>query len=263
MDPAGLVLSAVPLIVGALRAYGTTYQFIKTLRHWPREISRVQRHLRVQQSRFKNECSLLLTAALRDQQQANDLLEGKFEDSLRIDAERRFQKCLGDSYDACVIIVQEIKEHLEVFQNDLEGVSLPSVPDDSCEQAKRFPLNMKSALKTAIKKGQFSKNLQDLERWNENLGALRSEIIDMQAIEDQSVSAKNPVSKDTISDFCAIQEASTALHAAFSEVFDQSCREAAHLQHQTILCLDAKVDQYVRLDIAISSNSDDPRPSNK
>ncbi|KAI9661046.1 MAG: hypothetical protein M1821_009373 [Bathelium mastoideum] len=252
MDPAGLVLGAVPLIVGAVKAYGTTYQFIKTLRHWPRE-----------QSRFKNECSLLLTAALRDQQQANDLLEEKSEDSLLIDAERQFQECLGDSYDACVIIVQEIKERLEVFQDDLEGVSLSSVLDDNCEHAKRSPLNMRSALKTAVKKGQFSRNLQELEKWNENLGALRSEITDMQAVKDQSVSTRHKVSIDTISSFRAIQEASTALHTAFSEVFDQSCREAAHLQHQTILCLDAKVDQYVRLDIAVSSNSDDPRRSNK
>ena len=38
MDVTGIVLGAVPLIVGAIRSYGTVTEFIKTLCRWDREV---------------------------------------------------------------------------------------------------------------------------------------------------------------------------------------------------------------------------------
>ena len=38
MDVAGIALSAVPLIVGAVKSYSTVMEFIKTLCRWDREV---------------------------------------------------------------------------------------------------------------------------------------------------------------------------------------------------------------------------------
>lgn len=48
----------------------------------------------------------------------------------------------------------------------------------------------------------------------------------------------------------AVRKASIALHQALGEAW--SCANSEHIEHTTKLCLDAKADDNVRLDLAIS-----------
>ncbi|KAL9091289.1 MAG: hypothetical protein Q9165_004923 [Trypethelium subeluteriae] len=255
MEVAGVVLGAIPIIIEAAKAYRTAYELITTFRRWAHEVNRVQKHLRIQRTRFLNECCLLLSSALRSRQLANDIIEEKVDIRTGIDVEQRFRECLGTSYNACVDVVTEIKEYLKDFEDTLQRISGTHEGGWNSTNSTHFSSNVKNALYYTLKKGHFFKKLRELESLNENLTAIRSQILAMQRIEDQNVVTRSESGQAMVTQFYAIREASTALHEAFVEAWDQSCPDIAHRHHHTLLCLDAKSDQCVHLEVAISSEN--------
>ena len=213
--------------------------------------------LSVQQTLFLNECSFLLHAVLQDSQQVDDILRAESEAPMPVHLEARFQERLGNSYGACISLVQDIKEQLEEIYSDLRRLSHSCSIKDNC--VKELTSNIKSAIKIGLKKHGYGKKIDNLKKNREDLASLASHINKMENQTDKSLKPRATAIDDTVTHFLAIRKASRALHEAFADAWCRSCQEAAHVEHNTILCLDAQVNECVRLDLAISN----ARPDNK
>ena len=213
----------------------------------------------VQQTLFLNECSLLLYAVLQDRQQVDDILQARVQSPLSVQLEVCFQKRLGSSYDTCLFLIQDIKEQLEEIHSDLSRLSSSCSTKDYKIRAREVTSNMKSAIKTGFEKNGYSKKIENLKKSREDLASLASQITVIQNETYRNVVYRATETDDFVARFLRIRKASRALHEAFTEAWCRSCREAAHPEHTTLLCLGAQVDECVCLDLAVSN----ARPDNK
>ena len=110
---------------------------------------------------------------------------------------------------------------------------------------KQLGSNTRTALTTALEKGQFLKKIRSLGRSREDLTSLRSQMADIQSQLQDSSALLDTKKHHAPNHVRAIQQASGALHEALSEAWFHCCHESAHLQHNTVLCLDARVDDCV------------------
>lgn len=73
MDPAGLAVGVVPLLVGALKAYGAVHQYLRVFRHYASEIKRLFNRFEVQKCILENELDLILRKAAPPGQHSSSL----------------------------------------------------------------------------------------------------------------------------------------------------------------------------------------------
>ncbi|KAI9684549.1 MAG: hypothetical protein M1822_005637, partial [Bathelium mastoideum] len=216
-------------------------------------LDRAQKRLHAQQHLFKNECLVLLQAALQDRAQVSKIIEGNPDVfPLSPNFETRFREYLGNNYQYCKEIIQDIREQLVEIQSDLDHISplQPRVGTNS--QFKEFTSSVKSGLTLSFEKSNYMRKIDNLRVLREELTTLRSQVTVLGEAAAHNGHRHSVLNHDMCTRFRTVREASTTLHEALSQVWDHSCRETSHSQHNTILCLDAKVDNCVRLDLAIS-----------
>ncbi|KAI9659934.1 MAG: hypothetical protein M1821_001286 [Bathelium mastoideum] len=254
MDVAGLALGALPLIVEAVKSYRIVYEKIKTFRHWAREVTHVQKRLRVQKRLFENECALLLGSVVKNQEEVDTILDVGLDVSDTGNAHsERLQQHLGyENYQCLSDIVGEMLEHLRAIQSDLQLFETQNCKPGSMELVKRRVSDLRNAVTIAFEKNVYLKKIRNLAELCEELRILRSQLSDNDAQFGGIVTSKRPSNREVLDRFRAVREASATLHEAFANAWPSSCVEATHSQHKTILCVDAEVNDYVRLDLAVS-----------
>ena len=191
---------------------------------------------------------------MQNQTQVSNIIEGNLDASSSI-IETRFKQCLGSSYETCKEIVQDIGEQLVDVQNDIDRIA-PLQPIGSTNtQFKEFASSIKTGIALSFEKSNYMKKIRNLRELREELTALRFQVSALEAAAHTKPSHA-AINRDVGARLCAIRKASMTLHEALSQLWSHSCHEASHSQHSTILCLDAKVDHCVCLDLAISYEKD-------
>lgn len=213
----------------------------------------MRKRLGVQRRLFENECFLLLGHIFRDEGNALAFLEGYAikHEALKKEIDERFEKCIGDSYATCCDIVRDIEDSLRDMQHDLECF----VRSESRQRnrVKETARHIQQAVVVAFEKDRYLRKIDCLNELRLEFAELRSQIEEMQKNPPVTTELVRTCSKRIPEKFGLIREASSTLHEGFAEAWNSSCDEAAHMQHTTILCLDVKVDDSVRLDLGICS----------
>ncbi|KAI9695602.1 MAG: hypothetical protein M1820_008527 [Bogoriella megaspora] len=253
MEVAGVVIGIVPLIVNALKSYRTAYEKFKAFRNWAREISHVQKRFRIQRKLFENESRLLLRPFLQCEQQVDVMLDTHIETSESSTMlEQRLNRHLGCSYQCFQEIIEEILENIHDIENDLDTFQINNQVPGIVETAKRKAATLRNALVVSFEKSVYLKKLRNLADLCDNLRTLRQQLSEYDTASNSLVSTDRTKRGKLPPCFQTIREASATLHDAFAHTWPRSCKEQTHSQHKTILCLDAKVEDHVRLDLAVS-----------
>jgi hypothetical protein len=122
MDPAtvaGLVLSAIPLVISAVENYEVTFQPFVTYRRYAREVERFTAKLDAQRAIFHNECQLLLLAV--DQNLTDILRDPNHPARADQQLSRRLEELLGSSYATCQATLELIKDTLNEVTEETKG----------------------------------------------------------------------------------------------------------------------------------------------
>ncbi|KAF2235089.1 hypothetical protein EV356DRAFT_514708 [Viridothelium virens] len=254
MEVAGVALGALPLIVEAVKSYRTTYEKIKTIRRWAREVTHVQKRLRVQKRLFENECALLLGSIIKYPEEIDTILDVGLDVSGTGNAHNEhLQQHLGnDNYQCFSDIVEEMLEHLRDIQNDLQIFETRNCKPGSMESTRRRVSDLRNAVIIAFEKNVYLKKIRYLAELCEELRILRPQLNDSDSQSGTIVPSKRPSNREVLDRFRAVREVSATLHEAFANAWPSSCAEATHSQHTTLLCVDAEVNDCVRLDLAVS-----------
>lgn len=217
----------------------------------------MQKRLRIQNRLFENECLLLLRSIFPDQYNASAFLEGYAmqSETSKDEVNARFEKCLGESYEECREVVQDIEDGLSNMQHDLQCfVRSESRHRNRTKDAVK---RIRDIVRITFEKNEYLRKIKRLDELRLEFAALRSQIKEMQRWPDCVSGPHNPLMKKIPTKFGLIRDASSTLHQSLAEALNSSCGEATHVQHTTILCLDTKFDDSVRLDLAISSTTSD------
>jgi hypothetical protein len=130
-DPASLTLGLLPLIAGALAAYRSTRQKIRSIKNSPGDIRRLKTKLRCEKTVFTNYChSLMMNIMIQDSEKTamarvQSTLSNEDSPWWRDEHnDQRAREWIDSSYNCCRDIVEEIisildktKRALECFNN--------------------------------------------------------------------------------------------------------------------------------------------------
>ena len=215
----------------------------------------MQKRLRVQNRLFENECFLLLKHIFPTECNSSAFLDGYTvkSEALREEIDDRFEECLGNSYAECCEVVQDIEDGLHDMQHDLQCFVRSEFRERN--RAKETARRIRNVVKITFEKSDYLRKIQHLNELRLEFAALRSQIEEMRRRPTSLLGPYTPACNKIPTEYGLIREASSTLHESLTEAWNSSCDEAAHIQHTTILCLDTKVDDSVRLDLAISSTT--------
>ena len=177
MDVVGVVLAVVPLMITALEKYDKTFERVRIFVHrYPHEARRVLNTLRVQQTRFENECCFLLhNVGYSGQAMIKDLGHEAWTNT---ELEERFKNQLNTCYEACSLSLSLINELLTGILKDTD--SLWTLTQDLCtgqtqrvwkDNIKRF----KQRSKLSFRKGHFDAEIAELRNHIDSLESLRKQ----------------------------------------------------------------------------------------
>jgi hypothetical protein len=124
-DPVSIglgVAGLLPVILETIKAFRTIREGVKTARKCDKEIEQLERDLKIQRGRFRNECVLLLQHnngddTKRTQEMITDPSHHNWTDAM---LETRLQERLKESYDLCRMIVERIYDVQQQLISDLD-----------------------------------------------------------------------------------------------------------------------------------------------
>lgn len=258
----------LPLLIEAVKAYGTVADGLRTFKHYSREVKSISQRVDTQNGIFHNHCKLLLLL-VEDKKAA----EGMFEDpdDLRWrskDLNDKLNAILEDSLEHCRKIIEETKDVLDEVREEMGSFDVllasktkvcADVPEHKHhtnlsrrtqdESIKKAIKRLKGAIKITFNKSNYEQCLTRLREQNNDLGLLQSQISAFQ--KHFTSTPRSLVHPKALPDrFRSIQNVSQKLHEALCSAW--CCDDAEHRGHYAKLCLDAEVQTEVRLDLAIS-----------
>jgi hypothetical protein len=218
------------------------------------QVKHVQKRLRVQKRLFENECALLLRSVVKNQDELDSILDaGLLAPDVKNIHDEQLQRHLGsDNYQCFSEIVGEMLEQLCSIQGDLQVFENQDCTPGSFGSARRKVGDLRNAITIAFEKNVYLRKIRTLAELCEELRVLRSQLCENKAVAEAIAPSKRPNERGVFNRFHAIRSASSALHEAFANTWPNSCAEVTHSQHKTIICVDAEVDDVVRLDLAVS-----------
>jgi hypothetical protein len=123
-DPQSLglgIIGVVPAILETIKAFKTIREKVKIARKCDRALDEMEKDLRIQQGRFKNECILLLQHEGKDSRSIQEMIGDPSHQSwTNIALEDRLQERLKGSYDVLQLIVEKIHDVQEQLISDLD-----------------------------------------------------------------------------------------------------------------------------------------------
>ncbi|KAK6440584.1 hypothetical protein LTR95_003189 [Oleoguttula sp. CCFEE 5521] len=255
MEVTGVVLGAVPIIIEALKAWKTVTRTLRTFRGYSKEVKRVHDRLRVQRCLFDNEIETLLrsTTLTADDVQAmlDDPLDSGWTSPI---TKREIGVVLSKNANVYADLMQSILGELGSLQRKLsifdQALLAQRQPND---KLKDTMIRLRSAMQITFNKTDYEKHIEAIRGDNADLRSIRS--YRYQPSSQQVVPFELPAS------FSKARKAVKALYEALDGSW--SCADVKHVRHAAKLCLEAKVEEDVRLDLALactSTGSPPPEP---
>jgi hypothetical protein len=131
VDAAGLVLGAIPILVGTIKAYREAHDKFQTFKQSTKQLHMVDAHFRVCRLIFLNECRFLFDIILSDQALSKQMVEGADCQLWRDNRVRlQLEDVLKDHVDACTAIVAD--SHLIIQQLNTRLFKLQISPVGRC-----------------------------------------------------------------------------------------------------------------------------------
>ena len=118
VEVAGLVFGVLPLLVSAVEHYEDCWRPFERYRRFGDTLDAFQQKLKMQKVVFHNELRILLEKVLE-----RDIANKMLKDSLHVnwskhDVEEQLNQQLDSSRDACIDIIEQIREQLRIIEDD-------------------------------------------------------------------------------------------------------------------------------------------------
>ncbi|ETS81699.1 hypothetical protein PFICI_06701 [Pestalotiopsis fici W106-1] len=255
MDPASLALAILPLALTAIKGYSILHKRMKIFCHYSREIRRLRKHLNRQRQFFHNELHLMIQIALKDDHTVQDMMENpahwKWECH---DLERSLRSLLGQNYETCLEVIEEISSTVRELQDEMESFNeVESLRQDG-ELLKDAVRRLRSSLKIAWDKSKFESSYTDLRNYNDDLRRLRNQASEIRDLKMPAREIRKQSSLEYGS-YGFIRSASKALHGAFENTWSDG---PIGLRHSVKMFIDAKVEEQVCMDVAVLCHGHNP-----
>ncbi|KAJ5964877.1 uncharacterized protein N7479_004753 [Penicillium vulpinum] len=226
----GLVFGVLPVFVQVLQSYRNIHDTLHTFRHYSREVKRIKNRFRVQQQNFQNEYSLLQYVIAGEDGEDDLQATWTSDHTARRKAllEEHLNKRIDDSYETFTDIVNDTKKELDEMEESLKAFSV---------------------LKIVFNKKRYETHLTKLRESNMDLHTFRMQLDEL--LKKRSNTFSQPqVRKFLPRHYSSVQKVSQTLHEALSSAWD--CSYSGHETHYGKLCVEAQVQDMVRLDMALS-----------
>lgn len=267
LEVPGLVFGVLPVFVQVLQSYRNIYDTLHTFRHYSRTVKRIRDRFKIQQHNFQNEYFLL-----------QDIIVGEDDlEAMRTDKyymakrgalmEEYLNKRVGDSYGACEDIANSTKKELDEMEEDLKSFAIlkgqkRKVSTHCPHQHSLFPLTsgqqeklkaaihrVRDSITVAFEKEHYESRLTKLRENNMDLHLFRMQLAELL---DKRLNLSRPskTRKRLPLHYSSVQKVSQTLHEALSSALN--CPNSGHETHYGKLCVEAQVQDTVRLDLALS-----------
>lgn len=137
IEVAGLVFGVLPILIEAMKAYGTVSDALHTFRHYSKEVRSVSLQLKVHNGIFLNHCRLLLRL-VEDEKAVESMLDDRSD-------LRWTSKELNDRFNGI------LKNNFELARSVIEGTK--TVIDDLKEETNSFDVLKASKQKVCAPSG--------------------------------------------------------------------------------------------------------------
>ncbi|KAI3336422.1 hypothetical protein HD806DRAFT_5376 [Xylariaceae sp. AK1471] len=253
MDPVSLTLGILPLVGGAIKAYGGLHKKLKCFCHYSREVRRARKQFDRQRQFFHNEIHLLIRPAVEDESAVESMLDDPSHAIWESqELERSLKKHLGQNYGACLDVIEEIGSSNEELLGLMECFNEVESQRQKGEPMKDAVRRLRDRTKVAWDKSKFDASIASLRSSNDDLRRLRQQAIELQKPATQLKDMKKHVAQE-YSEYKTIRRASKALHAALTTAWSDrvaSC-SGETVRHDVKLFVDAKVKDGVQMDMTV------------
>lgn len=118
MSGAEVVLGILPLLIAAAEHWDDCLRPFKRYHKFATEVDRFQRHLKVQNTIFRNQCRILLENVTQDNSAGQMLAEPHHPSWSDPEMERQLSTHLAESGDACHTTIELMTERLQDIQGE-------------------------------------------------------------------------------------------------------------------------------------------------
>ncbi|KAF2005194.1 hypothetical protein P154DRAFT_354315 [Amniculicola lignicola CBS 123094] len=248
IEVAGLVFGIIPLLIETLKSYSKVSSSFHTFRHWSKEVKKLQIQLKVHHGIFCNECRLLLRL-VEGEKGANDMMDDESDQRWKSkEVNERMSKVLKNNLELCQSIIEASKDTVDELNEELKRFEVFYDQKLEHESIKVAARRLRNAIKMTFDKSKYLESLSSLRDRNTELTQIRSHLAifsQQKTCSDGWCIAKKPLPAHINS----IRTASKQLHEALSSNW---CCSNPTARHSARICIDAKVEAGVRVDLAIS-----------
>lgn len=267
LELAGLVFGVLPIFLQVLQSYRNIHDTLHTFRHYSREVERIRDRFKIQQHNFQNEYSLLQYVLTGE----DDLqvMRTNSDDIVRNPSllEKHLNERLEESCEICKGIVNNTKMKLEEMEEDLKSfavlksekrqvssIMLPGLLThlltfDQHEKLKATIYRVRNSMKVVFDKERYERHLIELRESNMDLYTFRMQLTEILERESGTF-RQSRYRKRLPRHYFSVQKVSQTLHKALSIAW--KCQSSGHDTHYGKICVEAQVQDMVRLDLALS-----------
>ncbi|KAF4459335.1 hypothetical protein FALBO_13904 [Fusarium albosuccineum] len=176
---AGVVLGAIPIVLGAYDQYQTASKAFSNFRHHSRELTRLDAIINAQKTIFRSDVTKLLTAVTDDPEKARSLLSGEGQgwDELKIHGPNSSirAEALHDAFNSWKDTLDEIHHSLQSICSEVE-----SFRASSGQPAQTFSMDsakqLRKQFKVCFKKEHVQGAIEDLRNFTADFNQLTARI---------------------------------------------------------------------------------------
>ncbi|KAF2651954.1 hypothetical protein K491DRAFT_696015 [Lophiostoma macrostomum CBS 122681] len=248
LEVAGVCLGVLPILLEAIKAYSSVSRSLRVFRHCSSELKSIEKQFLIRRGIFRNECCLLLRL-VGDDGAAKDMIDNEADERWKDEQlDARLGAALKDNILLCRIAIEASKDAIDDLQEELHKFDLFVESRIGGESIRSTIRRLRAAARITLDKSKYERILANLRDHNADLTQLRSHFGELQQQRDcterDSLNRKSPFRGGTI------RTASLKLYEALCSAW--CCEDADHDGHNAKLCLEAEVEEEVRLDLAIS-----------
>ncbi|KAI1500910.1 hypothetical protein F5X99DRAFT_409534 [Biscogniauxia marginata] len=242
-------LGLLPVVVEVIRGFQAVRKGLSVAIKSTKELQSIRDALRIQETRFLNECELLLRLVVTCEE-AHEIMKDTDHHKW---AEEAFnvmlEESLDRSYSACSTVVTMMQEAQQEISTELRAFDMIHTERRENESLRATFRRLRKSLKIAFEKSKYEQIVDRLRKGNEDLESLKQQIYEFRRGSDRgpiSVSSSR-VLPDSIKE---VREISKEVYGALVGSF--SCKETAHVEHSAALSIETEVGSNNTLDMVLS-----------
>jgi hypothetical protein len=260
-EPLGIAsasLGLVPILVETIRGYRTLRETLRFIQSCTNNLNAIHLKLEIQETRFLNECQLLLETALKEHG-GNDhsAITAMVDDPEHIGWRDEsltglLEACLGDrhsrSYASCTKAIIRMKKAQTEVERQLAAFDPIRTETQSNESFRSSYRRLRQTISLRFNKKDIERALEQFQSANEDLVALHSQITRFQS-HKREITVDTPP-RSLPKEVCKTHEMAKEAYSALSSTF--TCQEISHTQHWAALCMEQEVINTETLKLALS-----------